>query len=107
MTLGIEMSRPRASLSGDNRHLVEAVDVDHEVERLPDRQEVAEDQQLLRLLVALVAETERHDLAAAKRRGGRQARDQPRGTHLAEPGAHRPAEDADERAAARWCGRTG
>ena len=44
------------------RHLVEAVDVDHHVERLADGQEIRKDEQLLWLLVAFVTEAEGHDL---------------------------------------------
>jgi hypothetical protein len=78
------------------RHLVEPVDVDRQIELLPDRQEVAQDQELLRLLVAFVREAERHDLAAAIDRRRRQTRQQPIGPDLAEPRGDRSAEDADE-----------
>ncbi len=67
------------------RDLVEAVDVQHEIERLSNRQEIREHEQLLRLLVAFVTQTERDDLTRPEEGVRLEVLDQPTCADLAEP----------------------
>ena len=78
---------PVLIVDAPERRLVEAVDVDDEIERLANRQEIGKDKQLLRLFITLVAEAEGDELLvleqralpqvvfeAARRRPGRKRR---------------------------------
>ena len=67
-----------------------------EVVALPERQEIGEDEQLLRLLVAFVAEAERHELAAFERRPLAEVVFEPSRADAAEVLPDRTAEDADD-----------
>ena len=78
------------------RDFVEAVDVDDEIERLADRQEVGEDERLLRLLVAFVRHAERDERACLEELVLPQIVEQMLDADLAEPHADRAAEDPDD-----------
>src|SRR4029079_7442994 len=86
----------KAIMDAAESYLVEAIDVDHEVEWLPDREEIVEHQQLLRLFVALMAEAQRHQLAIAHRVVPPQGLLEPGGAEPAEVRADRTSEDADD-----------
>ena len=77
------------------RHFIESINVDDEVERLPDGQEVGQHQQVLRLLVAFMAETERDQLPVPEVRILAQLAHEPIGAQLAEPDTNRSPEQAD------------
>ena len=82
------------------RHVIEAVDVHDQVELLSDRQEIREREGFLRLLVALVTETERDHLFVLEERMLPQHLQQAMRTHLTEPEADRAAERPDDKLAA-------
>src|SRR5262245_9134413 len=79
-----------------DRDLIEAVDVDHEVEPLPSGQAVCEYEKLLRLLVAFVSKAERNQLLGLEVGILLEIRHEPVGTYFAKPGCNRTAEDADD-----------
>ncbi len=87
---------PVSIVDGAERHLVESVDVDHQVERLSDRQEVRKYEQLLRLLVALVAEAERHQFPVPEEGVLPQILFEPRRSYPAEERTDRSTEQADD-----------
>ena len=95
MTLGIEISRPRWSFKFDQGDLVEAVDIDDQIELLTDRQEVGQHEQLLGLLVPFVTETQRDQLFVPEERVLPQSMEQRIRADLTEPHSDRSAEDAD------------
>src|SRR4029453_11595296 len=77
-------------------HLVEPVDVDHEIERLPDGQEIAEHEKLLRLFVALMTEAQCDGLPVVERSASTQAFLEPRRAEPAEIRADPTSENPDD-----------
>src|SRR5688572_14418046 len=78
------------------RHLVEAVDVEDQIERLPNRQEIRKHEQLLRLLVALMTQTQRDDLSRLEECVRLEILHEPMRADLAEPCADGSTEHADD-----------
>jgi hypothetical protein len=79
------------------RHLIEAVDVDHCIEQLSDGQKITEHQQLLRLFVALVTEAQGHRLTGVERSAATEIFLESRGAQSAEVRADRSSEDPDDK----------
>ena len=87
---------PALAVERSERDVVEAVDVDDQIERLPQGQEIREHDRFLRLLVPFMGEAERHDVLVPEEGMPLQGVDEAGRADLTEPDADRPAEDADE-----------
>ena len=78
------------------RDLVEAVDVDDQIERLPDGQEVRENQELLWLFVAFMSHAERNQCPRLEELVLPKILEQTLDTDLTKPHSHGATEDPDD-----------
>jgi len=79
---------PTLIVEAAERDLVEAIEIDDEIELLANGQEVRQHEQMLRLLVPLVAEAERHQLLVSEDLAPLEILDEPVRADLAEPQTH-------------------